>query len=357
MIYSIDFSTIQLILLIGGAQSLLFFILFLRQYLADRENLAFPLIFFVLALRLMVYPFIKTDFLHEHTTIPLLSDTLLLMLGPLIYLHTLQKLNLADTKWGRLKVFHFVPVLYFMVAGFVKGADPVFNKSYAVLSLTMLYAMVSLVLIQKHDFGLGMPKAKVKRYKRRLFKVVVPFLFVPLLIAGLVKYSFPVFGFGAATIPYVLVSAMFYRMTLKMMLGGKSYLKEISPKLVAVKFDPAILWENAQVAQLISFMEDQKPYLDPGLDLGKLAQLYGIRKNALSVLINQDINIGFNDFINYWRVEAAKKYLLDASLDHLTIVGLGHRSGFKSKSTFFESFKKYTGMTPNTYMETASTER
>ena len=283
-----------------------------------------------------------------------MSDSLLLSLGPLIYLYILKKINLnGSTQISWIKTLHFIPLFYFLITDFTEGVESIFYKSYAVLFVTIFYASVSLVLIWKHKFDSSIQRVKIRIYKRQLIKLVAPFLMVPLLIVGLIKYSYPAFGFGAATIPYVLISVMFYRMTFIMMVKGKSYLNEISPTINMVRFDPTDFRENPKVVGLISFMENQRPYLDPELDLTKLALKYGTKRHELSVLINRDINIRFNDFVNYWRVETAKKYLLDASLDHLTIIGLGHKSGFKSKSTFFESFKKYTGMTPNTYIETS----
>ncbi len=353
MIYSIDLSTIQLILLIGGAQGFLFSFLSLGQFRNGKENLLLALLFFVIAFRLMVYPFIKSDFFYTYTTIPKLSDSLLLSIGPLICLYTIQKLNLKSTaaKANWVKALHFIPLGYFIITGFVQGIEPALNKSHTVLFLTLAYAALCIILVWRHQFDLGIPKGKVKAYKRLLYTFIAPFFLIPILIIVLIKHSHTLFGFGAATIPYVLVSAIFYRMTFVMMVKGKSYLNEISPKINLVRFNPDDFLENPKVGQLISFMEHRKPHLDPQLDLTKLAERYGIKKHELSILINRDINIGFNDFINYWRVETAKKHLLDGSLDHLTIIGLGHKSGFKSKSTFFGSFKKYTGMTPNTYIE------
>ncbi|WP_422861723.1 helix-turn-helix domain-containing protein [Flagellimonas sp. W118] len=351
MVQSIDLSTIQLILLIGGAQGFLFSYLSYRQFPNRRENLFLSLLFFVIAFRLMVYPFIKSDFFYTYTFIPKLSDSLLLSVGPLLYLYISQKLNLTGRiQLNGIKALHFLPLLYFLFASFIIGYEPVIDKSHAVLLLTVIYALVSVIMVWKHTFDLSISKGKSISYKKSLIRFIAPFLLIPILITGLIKYSHPLFGFGAATIPYVIISAIFYRMTFVMMLKGKSYLNEISPKIGVVRFNPTDITGNTKVIELISFMENEKPYLDPELNLSKLAELYGAKKHELSELINKDINIGFNDFINYWRVETAKKYLLDDSLDHLTVIGLGHKSGFKSKSTFFESFKKYTGMTPNAYV-------
>lgn len=55
----------------------------------------------------------------------------------------------------------------------------------------------------------------------------------------------------------------------------------------------------------------------------------------------------FCDFINSYRVEEAKKILLKKN--NLSIEGIGYEVGFKAKTTFYTSFKKFTGKPPTKY--------
>ena len=57
----------------------------------------------------------------------------------------------------------------------------------------------------------------------------------------------------------------------------------------------------------------------------------------------------FSDYINSYRVEEAKKLLADTTFDNYTIVAVGLECGFNSKSTFYNAFKKFTGVTPTVY--------
>jgi AraC-like DNA-binding protein len=98
-------------------------------------------------------------------------------------------------------------------------------------------------------------------------------------------------------------------------------------------------------------MQDEQPYLDPGLSLRGLADLVGIHPNKLSWLINQKMNKNFNEFVNHYRVEHFKRLAGDPDNAHISLIGLAYESGFNSKTVFNTYFKKETGRTPSAYLK------
>lgn len=92
-------------------------------------------------------------------------------------------------------------------------------------------------------------------------------------------------------------------------------------------------------------------YLTSNLSLKDLAKSLGTNPNLVSKLINSKTGLNFNDYINKKRVGRAKKHLMDTSMSHLTVEGIGSSVGFTSKSAFYSAFKKHTGMTPSAYMK------
>jgi len=48
-------------------------------------------------------------------------------------------------------------------------------------------------------------------------------------------------------------------------------------------------------------------------------------------------------------VEAVKEMMSDPEYAHYTLLTMGLESGFTSKTTFYNAFKKVTGKTPNAY--------
>ncbi len=102
--------------------------------------------------------------------------------------------------------------------------------------------------------------------------------------------------------------------------------------------------------QLRRFMEEEKPYLEPKVTIGELAQRMGWPVNDLSRVINEGLGQNFYDFINSYRVAEFKELLIDPDNHQYTLLSLAHDAGFNSKSTFNAIFKKFTGMTPSEYV-------
>ena len=94
--------------------------------------------------------------------------------------------------------------------------------------------------------------------------------------------------------------------------------------------------------------EKQKIYKRPDLSLSMLAKELSVRPQLLSQFLNDNLNKSFNQFINEYRVEEAKRLLKEDG--HLKIDVIGIACGFKSSSTFYSTFKKIAGSTPSNYV-------
>jgi AraC-like DNA-binding protein len=108
-------------------------------------------------------------------------------------------------------------------------------------------------------------------------------------------------------------------------------------------------------SKLIELMKVEKPYLDSELNLIKLAELINMTPHQLSYIINTGFNENFFRFVNNYRVEKAKELLLKEEMDKLSILGIAFESGFNSKTSFNNTFKKITGLTPSGFKKSGST--
>jgi AraC-like DNA-binding protein len=60
--------------------------------------------------------------------------------------------------------------------------------------------------------------------------------------------------------------------------------------------------------------------------------------------------LNFSNFINRYRVNHSKQFFQADFLSRYTISSIGFESGFNSRSTFYNAFKKFTGMSPSDYI-------
>ncbi len=101
--------------------------------------------------------------------------------------------------------------------------------------------------------------------------------------------------------------------------------------------------------KLIDCLRTEKVYKNMDFSLTELSEKLRIPRNHLSYVINEYAKSNFYDLINYYRVEEAKKLLVKNR--NLSILDVAFESGFNSKSTFNNVFKKLTGQTPSEYRE------
>ena len=100
-----------------------------------------------------------------------------------------------------------------------------------------------------------------------------------------------------------------------------------------------------------NFMMESQYYSHQDVTLKKVAERLDTNSNTVSKLINSKIGINFNDYINQKRIALAQQRLLDDEFKHLTVEAVGQSVGFKSKSAFYNAFKKHAGQSPSAFMK------
>ena len=108
--------------------------------------------------------------------------------------------------------------------------------------------------------------------------------------------------------------------------------------------------------ELEELMIKEQPYLDDQLKLSHLAKRLGITDHKLSYILNTHLCSSFSDFVNSYRIDAAKDLLADPKKSHLKILAIGYDSGFYSKTNFYSTFKKHTGTTPSEFRSSVLTK-
>ncbi|MGF6417603.1 AraC-like DNA-binding protein [Stenotrophomonas sp. AN71] len=111
---------------------------------------------------------------------------------------------------------------------------------------------------------------------------------------------------------------------------------------------------TAIASALTTLMQDERLHEAPGLDLQQLSHHSGWTPNQVSQALNQGLGQSFSEFVNGFRIAAAKACLSDPS-DPRSVLDIGLAAGFGSKSTFNSAFKRATGQTPSEYRRQPAT--
>ncbi|GAB1856945.1 helix-turn-helix domain-containing protein [Flavobacteriaceae bacterium MHTCC 0001] len=96
-------------------------------------------------------------------------------------------------------------------------------------------------------------------------------------------------------------------------------------------------------------IKHNKLYLNPNLNVPKIAKDTNLSTGYISQLINQHADLNFNDYVNELRIGEAKKMLANDDFKNYTIHAIGLEVGFNSKSSFYAAFKKHARVTPTEY--------
>ena len=100
------------------------------------------------------------------------------------------------------------------------------------------------------------------------------------------------------------------------------------------------------LARLDDLMRREAYYADEDLRLSTLADALQISAHQLSELVNTRLKMSFSSFINYHRIQAARRMLLESDRN---ILSIALAVGFNSKSSFNRAFKQFSGVSPSQY--------
>ncbi len=149
-------------------------------------------------------------------------------------------------------------------------------------------------------------------------------------ITGAISFTF---------IVYVLFLVLIFRRS-----KGKtnSVIKEKYASKKIAESEANVLIENLQ-----NFLREEKLFKNANLKSSDLAKKMRLTTHQFSQLLNDNLGKNFAVFINEYRIEEAK--ILIQKKSPLTLESIGYECGFNSKSTFYTTFKKITGVTPAQY--------
>lgn len=306
----------------------------------------------------------------------------LFLLGPVLYFYTQSLLN-ASFKITKRDYIHFVPaflylgysLIVFITDTFIlsefyfyaDGRDKDFDLWYQVAGLLsmILYLVLSLRFYGNYK---KIAFETVSYADSILFKWLQHF-FIAFLVILLLRVLYfilnPEWGqFGRKFWYYLCFSILFYYIalsgysnTVKAMIPIDSPVDEEVPevstesvkkKKIAITIPDTDAWKQ----KLLDLMLVEKIYENSSLTVSDVASQLETNTKFISSIVNSGFQMNFNDFINYYRVEAVKEQLKNDAQKTKTLLGIALECGFNSKATFNRAFKKHTALSPKEFLAT-----
>ena len=308
-----------------------------NKLLIAKDLLAYlPMPIFYLYILSVCYSDFKLKWKHLLHGVPYLIANLVML--PRFYLtSTAQKLELFE-EYNHLYEIIFLHIslhlqaIIYLTAGFIilNKAKKIFLENYSSSTIATYKWLFQLLLFTS-------------------------LLYAVALIKNILKYSGEVDVFNKAqTIVVLFVLGIVCWYVLKA-LRYPNLFSGVDSKLVLTQNladDNDIMQDpnnTNQIEKLISYMETEKPYLNPSLSLRNLADQMEMNSRELSIIINQKLNQHFFDFVNGYRIKEAMDILVDPAKTDETVLEILYEVGFNSKSSFNTAFKKHTGKTPTEF--------
>ncbi|MEP3372188.1 MAG: helix-turn-helix domain-containing protein [Maribacter dokdonensis] len=246
---------------------------------------------------------------------------------------------------------------YYSILGTASVPDT-FNYSYhhikdifdwLILFSLLLYTLLSLKLVKEERYRNDTDKANLKSAKyifTRNSAIILCTFFILLFVVFYI-YDDDSGDHFIAIFQTLVAFATTYIIISKSKFFEKSW--------VADKYETlSNAADEVTFKEIETFVDNNLFYTNSQASLKNLATQLAIHPNQISKTINSDFGSNFNHYINSKRIDLAKERLVDPQFSHLTIEAIGETVGFKSKSAFYNAFKKISGISPSKFAKSIS---
>ena len=101
--------------------------------------------------------------------------------------------------------------------------------------------------------------------------------------------------------------------------------------------------------KILNIVVVEKKYRDPAFSAKELAKELNTNTRYISAVINSRFNTNFSCLVNEYRVKEAMHRMADKRYADMTIEEIGSMVGFANRQSFYASFYRIMGETPNSY--------
>ncbi len=335
----------------------------------------------VQAFFILDYVFYSTNYQFKYAHTYLMSSSVALLYGPLLFFYF--KRIIQQYQFKRTDLLHFLPtvvLLFFLLPVYnlpfeekVKiqlGTSTIYSQNdflYIIfipklLSITIYGFLISKLYLKKEKTNQFKNKNAIAFWKKGVYRMYV-FYVVSYLVYGIAISGI---FFNPNSYLYqsqiVAMSLMVLYMAYMAQVQPQVFSKEVilSDKTFFSKYQKSGLTKSLSEElkeQLIYLFEKKKIYKDNALNLDALSDKLNTSRHNTSQIINEHFNMSFFELINKFRIDEAIKLLQNDTSRSLQIIDIAYEVGFNNKVTFNKAFKKETSITPSQLVSSLNNER
>ncbi len=280
----------------------------------------------------------------------------------------------ADYRLKLLDILHALPavlVIFFLIPFYgldaekkrliimtppaLLNTDPDFFYYSVIVALVVVIVIGYMIYFLIECYPLMNFSLMVQKKVSPLFSIIVFVIypigyifFLCIFAANFIKYPD---GFYIGVVKYLTVLSFFLTLLIyAMSKRDSSYFKILRAQSDRSRYEKSKIKKldlDFILIRIKSLMEEEKIFCDEDLSLNSFAGDLEIEPYQLSQIINEKFNKNFNAYINEFRIEEAKKILIDDK--KRSIVSVSYAVGFNSPATFYEWFFKITGFSPSKF--------
>lgn len=119
---------------------------------------------------------------------------------------------------------------------------------------------------------------------------------------------------------------------------------------------PSVIIKDSGISNTIQQVAEyiRQNFVDANLSAGLVADTFHISLPWLSIHFKEEMGMGFLDFLHNCRLNNAKIYLKESSMN---IRDIAIACGYTNSATFSRAFSRYEGITPSQYRQTVASSK
>ncbi len=318
---------------LGIAQALFLCIYLFTLKKGNRKANLF-LAFVLLGLTIRIGKSILNVYLHLEPWQRNLGISGIMMAGPFLWFYGRLLLG-KEREFSKRNYWHLIPfVLFVCFCKFIPNGYGEFPNASYLIAFSHLAGYLVLTIRLLANYKSRAEKSAWAWYRNMVLGVAFIWIFymgnfvglIPYYIGGAIFFSFLLYTFSFLLLKRPVFAMEKYRNSSMDVSSSKKHMQEIR-----------------------RLFETETLYLDSELNMTKVAQKLGIPARDVSQVINENEQLNFSEFVNQYRIQKAKKLLVDPSYTHEKIATIAYDCGFGNVTSFNLAFKSATQLTPSQY--------